>query len=141
MMKTKLTLVIIAGALLCLYACKKSNDAINLNSIVGKWNVLSDSTYAGVGIGNHPVNYNGQPGDYFNIMANGTIYTKEGLVLDTLSYHLVADTGIVITAFGVILNGTPSVNHVKFTGHNLVITSPTLLTPGGIFWRKTSLSR
>ena len=140
-MKTKYILLIAAGLLLCLYACTKNGDTINLASITGKWNILTDSTYAGAGSSNHPVNYSGRAGDYFNIIANGVIYTKEGVVLDTLNYTMVGDTAMVITAFGIIANGVPSVSHITFTGHNLTITSPKALTPGGVFWRKTSLVR
>jgi hypothetical protein len=140
-MKVKYAWVFVIGTLLSLYACTKgSNNAPG--SIVGSWNIVSDSTYAGVGYLNHPVDYAGQPGDYFNITANGIIYTKEGQQLDTLSYHLVADAGIIITTFGVIANGVPQVSRIKIhTSTSLVIASPLFLSPGGIYGRKITLSR
>ncbi len=140
-MKTKYLLLVIAGLMLCLFSCKKGGDTIDLSSIAGKWNIVSDSTYVGAGLSNHPVDYSGHPGDYFNFMANGIVYTKEGAILDTLNYTLVADTGMIISAFGLIANGVPSISHVKFTGHSLVIASPLALTPGGIFGRKVTLTR
>jgi hypothetical protein len=141
-MKKTYAPIFIIGILLSLYACNKNVNAINPTAIVGKWNVVSDSTYVGVGIGNHPVDYAGTPGDYFNILANGIIYTKEGTQLDTLTYHLSGDTGIVVSSFGVIANGVPQVSKIKtLTSTSLVIASPEFLTPGGVFWRKVTLSK
>ena len=88
------------------------------------------------------MDYAGQAGDYFNISANGHIYTKEGAVLDTLSYSNVSDTTIIISPFGITLNGVPETSHIiTFTAHSLVIQAPEIATPGGIFGRKVSLSR
>ena len=141
-MKTRyLFIMACAGLLLCLFTCKKDDNSINLSAITGKWNVVSDSTYVGVGVANHAVNYSGHPGDYFTFTTNGNIYTKEGAVLDTLNYNFVTDTGMVISAFGIVANGTPSVSRVKFTANSLVITSAKVITPGGVFWRKASLTR
>jgi hypothetical protein len=64
-MKTKYAFLIAAGLLLCLYACKKPGcDPGNMGpvTIIGNWNIVSDSTFAGVGVDNHPVDYQGQPG-------------------------------------------------------------------------------
>jgi hypothetical protein len=160
-MTTKYSLSIAAGLLLCLFACKKDANKMGLSStntstqlltqtsvivnpasIIGNWNIVTDSTFAGAGITNHPVDYAGQAGDYFNISANGHIYTKEGAVLDTLSYSNVSDTTIIISPFGITLNGVPETSHIiAFTAHSLIINAPEIATPGGIFGRKVSLSR
>jgi len=141
-MKAKCSLLIIASLLLCFYACKKNLDGINPVSIIGKWSIITDSTYAGVGSSNHPVQYEGQVGDYFDINANGHIYTKEGAVLDTLSYNNVSDTTIVISTFGIIINGVPEKSYIiAFTAHSLIINAPNIATPGGVFGRKISLRR
>jgi hypothetical protein len=141
-MKTTHFLVIIASLALCLYACKKDGNNTNPSSIAGKWNIVSDSTYSGVGLGNHPVNYVGQPGDYFDFTTNGTVYTKEGTILDTLTYRIVSDKTIVISPFSIILNGVPETSYITtFTARSLVINAPRVLTPGGVFGRKISLSR
>ncbi|TWI94188.1 hypothetical protein JN11_04794 [Mucilaginibacter frigoritolerans] len=154
-MKNIYTPIFIIGILLSLYSCHKtdsadfisttsttSNSAVYNTAMVGKWNIVSDSTYVGAGSGNHAVDYAGTAGDYFIILANGTIYTKEGSQLDTLSYHMSSDTGIVISSFGVILNGVPQVSKIiTYTSTSLVIASPESLTPGGIFWRKVTLSK
>lgn len=139
-MRTSPLLVIAASLALCLYGCKKDNT--NPSSIAGKWNIVSDSTFTGVGIGNHAVNYSGHPGDYFNFSINGTLYTKEGTILDTLTYRNVSDTAIIISSFGVIVNGVPETSRITtFTAHNLVINAPRINTPGGSFGRKITLSR
>jgi hypothetical protein len=156
-MKTKYSLMII-GLMLCVAACKKdingslspvtnksdknSLSGLGQASLVAKWNIVTDSTYAGAGISNHPVDYSGQPGDYFDIRTNGYIYTKEGAVLDTLSYTLVSDTTIKIQPFGFGINSVPTTSHItNFTSNSVTIASPSFATPGGIFWRKVTLSR
>ncbi|HEY2581958.1 MAG TPA: hypothetical protein VGI43_09130 [Mucilaginibacter sp.] len=140
-MKIIRTLIIIAGLTLGLYACKKDGTNFNTSSLVGKWNVVSDSTFAGVGSTNHPVDYHGQPGDYFDFRTDGHVYTKEGTVLDTLSYNIVSNTGIIIQSFGITLNGVPETSNVTFNAHGAVIDAPTIFTPGGAFGRKVTLSR
>jgi hypothetical protein len=146
-MKAKpLKLIIVAGLFTFLFSCKKMpmgcDTGPNPPAIVTKWNIVSDSTYVGVGFNNHPIDYQGRSGDYFNFTPNGILYTKEGVVLDTLSYSLVADTGIIIGSFGINLNGVPAISHISnFTAHSITIASPVVLTPGGIFGRKVSLSR
>jgi hypothetical protein len=156
-MKTKYSLII-AGLMLCVVACKKDingtlSQVINKNdknsssesgqlSLVAKWNIVADSTYAGAGITNHPVDYSGLPGDYFDIRTNGYIYTKEGSVLDTLSYTLVSDTTIIIQPFGLGVSSVPPIDHiVNFTSNSVIIASPEFATPGGLFGRRIRLSR
>lgn len=56
----------------------------NNPALTGVWSIVFDSSYTGVTLNNHSINYVGQTGDYFDIRTDGFIYTKEGLVLDTL---------------------------------------------------------
>jgi hypothetical protein len=136
-----------AGVLFFLFSCKKNYSgpcctANNPNgAIFEKWNIVSDSTFTGVGLNNHVVDYVGKAGDYFDITTQGVIYTKEGPVLDTLTYKLVSDSGIVIESFGITLNGVPETSHFKLDAHNMTIASPEIATPGGLFGRKITLSR
>lgn len=156
-MKTLIT-IFASSILLALYSCNKNlisvnpkgsgtrtqNTSVNFSeaSIAGNWNIVTDSTYAGAGYSNHPVNYTGQPGDYFNITTSGVIYTKEGSQLDTLSYQIKGDTAIIISTFGATVNGVPAISHIKnLSQTTLVIASPVFLTPGGVFSRKVALSR
>lgn len=153
-MKIRHTFIIIVG-ILCLYSCKKDSsliqntdnsnnltlNALNANSLIGKWNIVTDSTYTGVGQYNHPLNYVGQAADYFDVKTNGTIYIKEALILDTLSYTLKSDTAIVVQSFGGVFNGVPAVSHLTVDAHSAIIASPQFITPGGVFWRKITLSR
>ncbi len=125
-------------------SCRKNSIAVdNLNAtIVGKWNIVNDATFTGVGVNNHPVNYAGKTGDYFDIRKDGYIYMKEGTTLDTSSYKLISDTTILTPSFGITLNGVTAVSHItKLSAHNATITAPTKLTPGGRFGRKVDLSR
>lgn len=141
------------AVLLYLTACTKtasSSDESESAGITGKWNLISDSTFEGVGANNHPVDYKGMAGDYFDFSAIGSVYTKEGLALDTLTYRMVLDSSIIISDFGLILNGVQDTSTVSGlsagTGSRpftqiIVIESPFNLTPGGEFWRKVTLSR
>lgn len=147
-MKTKLLLIAVAGLQLCLFSCIKTNNlpvCCGANppatSIFKKWHIVSDSTFAGVGITNHAVNYPGQAGDYFDIRINNIIYTKEGTVLDTLTYSSLTDSTMVISSFGVTLNGVLDPSHFKFAAHSMTIASPQIATPGGLFGRKITLSQ
>ncbi len=129
---------------LFLISCKKNSCPPNKTqaTIVGKWNILNDSTFFGVGINNHPVNYTGQTGDYFDFRTDGYVYTKEGASLDTLSYSLTSDTTILIASFGIILNGVSEMSHItNLTAHGVTINAPIVITPGGEFGRKVNLNR
>ncbi len=149
-MKTKNPLIIAAGLLLCLGACKKysnSNDnkaaILNNTAVVGKWNVVSDTSYAGVNTGGNPSIHTGQAGDYFDFSTDGHVYTKEGPVLDTLNYSLVSSGEINIAPFGPIDNGPDElISHIiTLTAHNATIASPLGETPGGPVKRVVNLSR
>ena len=146
-MKSKKLKLIVTACLLFVVACKKQAVPIccGLNppdvSIFHNWNILSDSSYVGAGLSNHPVVHLGVPGDYFDVTTKGIIYTNEGGVLDTLTYQLLTDSTIVIPAFGVTLNGVPPISKYSFTASTMRIASPTYLTPGGIFGRTINLYR
>jgi len=151
-MKTSYLIILVAALQLCMFSCKKlSPDPGHLQmccganppatSVFNKWQIVTDSTYAGVGINNHAVNYAGQPGDYFDIRTNDTIFTKEGAVLDTLTYKQLTDSTIVISSFGIALNGTLGASHYKFSAQSMHIVSPEIATPGGIFGRRVTLSK
>ena len=127
-----------------LISCKKSSLCTNDThaTIVKKWNILNDSTFIGVGVNNHRVNYAGQAGDYFDFRTDGYVYIKEGSILDTLSYRLTSDTTILIASFGIILNGIPEISRItNLTTHGVTINAPMVVTPGGLFGRKVNLTR
>jgi len=117
-----------------LCSCKKDSGQ---PTIIGKWNIVSDSTYVGAGLSNVPFDYAGHPGDYYDFNSDGFVYINEAAVLDTSAYRLISSSQIVINSFE---NGITS-NIKTFTIHNLIIESPMLPTPGGIFWKKITLSR
>ena len=136
------------AVLLYLTACKKTKGSSNgnlLTSITGKWSLETDSTFEGAGYANHEVDYTGEPGDYFDFNTNGTVYTKEGNVLDTLTYKVVSDSTMIISDFG--FSGDTcavkslTVSNGEGTGQFLYITSPFFFTPGGTFGRKVTITR
>jgi hypothetical protein len=124
-------------------SCTKNISASAATAeLLGNWNLVSDSSFAGVGSGNHPVDYEGQAGDYFDFRSDGNIYTKEGNTLDTLSYQLVSGSSIIIASFGVILNGVPGTCEITtLTAHKATIVAKDIYTPGGTFGRKVILTR
>jgi hypothetical protein len=138
-MKKLLPIILIGSFIAFLNACKKDNNSNN--QIAGKWNIVKDSTYVGVGVSNHPVVYIGQPGDYFDFRTDGNVYTKEGAVLDTLSYTVKPNNQIVISQFGIVANGVPTVSKFWLTAHTANIVTPRVITPGGQFGRDISLTR
>src|ERR1700744_1264931 len=74
-----LTLFIITG----IFSCKKDSSS---TSIVGKWNLVSDSTSSsGVGSGNGSSGhtYTGVSGDYFEFTSQGSFSANEADVLSS----------------------------------------------------------
>jgi len=140
------------AVIICFAACTKSHVSTK-NTSAGQWNLVSDTAFVGVGYDNHLVGYTGQQGDYFTFSTNGNVYTKEGTVLDTLTYKMVSPNGIIISDFGVILNGVPETSTITGLGagsltasnggeaQTIVIQCTPIYTPGGAFWRKVTLSR
>ncbi len=130
----------------CFFASCKKETLNNIDikpGMTGKWNVITDSTFSGVGLNNHPVNITGQAGDYFDFRTDGNLYIKEDITLETLSYTLTSDTTIVIDSFGgITLNGVPGTCFITdLMAHTVTITAPFLATPGGVFGRKVQLNR
>lgn len=129
------SLFVIIIFFILLPSCKK----IGPESVIGKWNIQKDSTYAGVGIGNHQVIYSGQPDDYFNFTSDGHIYSMENSILDTLSYTISSDS-VMIPDFG--YGGGIGKGKIQSSStHSLIISSGYFLTPGGIFGRTVYLKR
>jgi hypothetical protein len=117
-------------------ACSKGTVSGNIS---GRWKIVVDSNFTGVGTNNHLAVYNGFAGDYFEFAGNDSVYMKEGSVLDTLRYTFLADSvHIIISGFG--LGGDTSVIS-DHTATSMVITSNASPTPGGFFWRKVVLSK
>jgi hypothetical protein len=133
-----------AGFIIIFCSCSKQSVSINSTAatIMGKWNLISDSEYTGVGIGNHLVGYLGQTGDYFDFRTDQNLYIKEGSGYDTLGYKIVTDSTIIIADFGLILNGVQDTSKiVNFTADSVTIVTPIFDTPGGIFGRTVHLGR
>lgn len=152
-MKLTLRKLLFLAILLYLGACTKTTVSSNQNSvpdITGMWNLVNDSTFEGVGTSNHLVDYVGEAGDFFIFTTNGYVFTREGTVLDTLTFRQVSDSSIIISDFGLFSNSVPdtstirsltAINGLGITVQTMVIESPFFPTPGGAFWRKVTLSR
>jgi hypothetical protein len=119
-------------------SCKK-NSFITPESIIGKWHIQNDSTYSGVGSGNHKVIYSGKANDYFNFTSDGHVYIMENSILDTLSYTI-SSGSVIIPDFGYGGGMGKGVIQSSST-HSLIISSEYIITPGGVFGRTVSLKR
>ncbi len=142
----KSIMIICPGIFIVLFltSCVKNSNIIEntSNILFGKWNLVYDSTFVGVGAGNHSANYIGKAGDYFDFRTDGKVYTSENSILDTLNYHFTSGSTIIIQSFGLIFNGVPEVSNITtITAHNATIDAPDSYTPGGIFGRTVELSR
>ena len=110
----------------CFASCKKTGEAAGPVTLVGKWNLVNDSTAYGESYITK-TNYVGVPGDYFDFRTDGKVYIKEGDKHDTLTYNMVARDSVVINTFNV--NNYPDV--IKpFSADKVSIYSGTL----PIFW-------
>src|ERR1700721_2129674 len=91
-MKLPLVTLSFLAFLLNFTACTKSAKSLRSTGDeqlgAGDWNLVSDSTFEGVAQNNHAVDYTGQLGDYFSFTTDGHVYTREGGVLDTLTYKM-----------------------------------------------------
>jgi len=126
-------------ALLIFVSCSKENSNVD---ITGKWNIIYDSSYTGVGLGNHIVEYRGHFGDYFNFSSDNKLYIKEGNSIKTLDYLMVTDSTAIIASFGITVNGIPPNTFIKdFSAHHVTLLTPFFATPGGTFGRSVQLSR
>jgi len=133
---------------LALASCKKDNNNIN-ESIVGDWNIISDSTWSsGIGPYGTPSSYvyKGVTGDHFDFTGSGKLYVKEGTEkLDTANYTVSKDTlklqydylyegGVTIT--GAV--GSYIITTLNY--HNLTLTED-FLTPDGAIYEQIRLSK
>ena len=95
-------LAAIAGLLIFTLSCKKNKETPS--SILGKWNIKIDTSFAGELASNHEVIYSGKPGDYFNFNSDGKVYIRENSLLDTLTYTVSSDS-ILIPNFNFAYEG------------------------------------
>jgi hypothetical protein len=116
----------------------------NIQVLVAKWNLVRDSVYNSMG--NFPAGrtsaYNSAPGDYFDFRADGKCYTKEGNVYDTLAYTITANHRVVLSKFGIDVNGSYEPNIVPvLTDHKATIQTQFLATPDGFYLRYLYLKK
>jgi hypothetical protein len=80
-----------------LISCKKTQNASN-PSIIGRWNLISDSTYLPLNGSTRTNKYVGVSTDYYDFEAGGKLSLKEGSIsIDTASYSLISDNQIYIS--------------------------------------------
>jgi len=125
--------------IITLVSCSKNDGTDTSTFISGRWNIVADSTYDGVGIGNHLTVYKGDSGDYCNFNTNGFVDIKEGINLNTSHYKVISGSSVFIDDF----YGSPSdTAHIeKLNDNDIIVTTYIFPTPGGSFGRTLHLSR
>ncbi len=129
----QLILLCVIGVPFFLVSCKKSSSPEAVAGIIGKWNIINDSSYAGVGAGNHLVIYKGKEGDYYNFTSNGKLYINENGMLHTSIFSLTSDTTLIIDSQTYTITNLPT--------HDVIISTPFVYSPGGAFGRKVTLGK
>jgi hypothetical protein len=125
-------------------SCKKDSSLSQKENhgILGKWNVITDSSFAGVGADNRPLYYTGREGDYFDFSSNGRLYVKENNIVNTYNYTSTSPATLIIDLFGISINGVPDSTVITYeTPHTIIVYTPFIMTPGGTFGRKVHLWR
>jgi len=144
----KVSVVVILGIVLAVGAgCSKSslekaNADFTFISVVGKWNLVADSTLAGVGAQASYTIRMGTTDDYWDFRDDGKVYIKEGNKLDTAGYTRYGTNEISIERFGWIFNNQQTHSTIReLTAHSLIIHSADILPPGGVNVRTVYLKR
>jgi hypothetical protein len=141
----KHTLVILAVAALCFTACQKDKDSAALPA--GTWNVVSDSTYSGVGHIATGRLYVGQSGDYFKFSGNNLSIKEGAFRVATATYTQVKDTLKLSFSYlednGEKINGPGTEKYIitSQTSTSMKLMADPFLSPGGIYEEYITLSR
>jgi len=121
--------------------CGKSSGDGQI-SIQKMWTLVSDSTYSSIGIAAQRFGRAGTPTDYWDFRGDGHVYTKEGTILDTMSYTLNTPTTITISDFIWAFGLKSAVCTIKnLTAHEVVIRSNETIPPGWPVTRVLHLRR
>lgn len=132
---TRNGLILFIAVSIVAFSCGKSPTT--QSSIAGKWNVISDSLYVGVGLDNRLSVYSGKPGDFFDFAAGGSIQMNEGIVLAISTFTFNKDSVFIYN-----FNGTlPGKGRFFPSSDTLAITTGYFYTPGGAIGRTVHLAR
>src|SRR5580693_5345704 len=85
-------------------SCSKTSSPSS-GFITGGWRVVTDSSYQGVGTGNHQVVYIGHLGDSYYFGSDGLLYTNMNFMLDTFAYTIVSPTAIILNPISNVRQG------------------------------------
>jgi hypothetical protein len=140
-MRKTFTILLFVSISIAFSACLKGvGDNPTRPTIVGNWSLLHDSTtiqFWGLWQGKPDtgINYAGLAGDHYNFLQNGTVYIKQGNILDTGTYVISANNKIEIK-FN-YLNGqgnppdgwTEDFTYSNLTKNSLTLTGGTFVSP------------
>jgi hypothetical protein len=144
-----LLLVICLFITIAICSCTKDGNNKTSNSIVGKWNVVMDSSYnTGIGASITPTiqTYIGQRGDYYNFTAQGKAYFNEGNKLSATGDYTIAGSQLKVKYDNLVIDGSTIEDAstiytiATISAHSLTLTS-SFLTPGGSSFYTLKLSK
>jgi hypothetical protein len=141
-MRFFVTIILAVFLFLWICSCSKGSS-ISSGLITGGWRVVTDSSYEGVGAGNHLVVYIGHLGDSYFFGGDGRLYTNVNSLRDTFTYTIISSTGVILNSLGnVRLGYTDTVaSGLQLTSNSLRIIGPYLASPGGLFGSTVTLAR
>jgi hypothetical protein len=139
-MKKMLLPIVVLLITIGILSCQKSG-VNTTTSLLGKWNVKSDTLDYGIGPQQQTKIYLGVAGDYFDFRADHKLYIKEGTLLDTLTYKVISATKLQVTPTGA-KDGTLNlfIDNITSTSANINFF-PILINPGGNDDRWVSLEK
>jgi len=145
-MKYGLWVILLSLAIAAVAGCSKrsgpASDGIAFISVLGKWDLVKDSTLSGAGLYASYTIRTGTFDDHWDFRTDGRVYIKEGDFKDTAGYTLYPGNQIAIERFGWIFNGVQTRSTIKvLTAHQLVIHSADIMPPGGVNVRTVYLKR
>jgi len=146
----KLLFIVCLFITVSICSCTKDGaNKTNSSSIVGKWNVVMDSSYnTGIGASITPTiqTYIGQPGDYYNFTEQGKAYFNEGSKLSATGDYTVTGNQLKLKYDNLVIDGSAIENAstiytiAAISAHNLTLTS-SFITQGGSSFYTLKLSK
>ena len=128
-----------------------STYTVNPAPLLGKWELVKDSTSSQVGGGTtRYLVYLGTTDDYFDFRSDGKCYINEKGVLDTMLFKMPTDNSVIfgksngyqVSSTGVWAPIQTLANSIDpFTDRSATITYSYLKGPGGIFSRTVYLKK
>ena len=129
-------------------ACKKDATQNSQNILIGKWQVINDSSTITGSINgfNDSTNYIGTSNDHYDFTSKGNLFVQEGQDVDTAQYELTSNSDAVYILYSYLAGNYVSGNTAEsFSISNLTTNHVTLtvngVIPEGYLYRAINLKK